>query len=105
MHLSGYPIKVRLDSRSINMISTQLTHFGSFFTYEFIRKPRSLSKLPRFKTTEFLSFLIYIGPIVLNKTIDIALRCMNISCYYTLLLQFCCQKDIYRQLVVILHKP
>ncbi|KAK5638535.1 hypothetical protein RI129_012830 [Pyrocoelia pectoralis] len=71
--VSGYPIHVRLDSRSVNSISTQLKHLGLFVPYEFNRKPRSLSELPRYKATEFRTFLLYTGPIVLNKIIDVAL--------------------------------
>lgn len=46
---------------------------------EFNRKPRSLDDLDRFKATELRSFLLYTGPIVLRKNIDI-------NVYYNFLL-------------------
>ncbi|KAB0790391.1 hypothetical protein PPYR_15239, partial [Photinus pyralis] len=44
-----------------------------YIPQEINRKPRPLSELARFKATEFRSFLLYIGPIVLPQVVDIAI--------------------------------
>lgn len=45
------------------------------FLCEFSRKPRTLSELSRWKASEFRSFLLYIGPVVLENVLDD--KCLN----------------------------
>lgn len=42
-----------------------------FIPIEFVRRPRSLNELDRWKATEFRMFLLYFGPIILQKYLDV----------------------------------
>lgn len=66
----GGSLKVRLQARVVNNITEHIISLRNFIPEEINRKPRSLSDLQRWKATEFRTFLLYIGPIVL-KNIDI----------------------------------
>lgn len=58
---------VRFLNNNIELeISNQLIEFKPFFPSEFNRLPRSLEELEYWKATEFRSFLLYTGPIVLK---------------------------------------
>ncbi|CAG7830702.1 unnamed protein product, partial [Allacma fusca] len=59
-------LKARLPSRSIEAISVQLNTLTKFIPTEFARKSRSLRELDHFKATEYRSFLLYFGIIVLK---------------------------------------
>lgn len=61
-------LRVRFCSRDVTKISEALLSCRQFFVSEFNRKPRSLTELPRFKATEFRSFLIYSGVLVLRHS-------------------------------------
>jgi hypothetical protein len=50
-----------------SLISKNLVNLSPNIPSEFSRRPRELKLLLRWKATEFRSFLIYFGPIVLNK--------------------------------------
>ncbi|KAB0795928.1 hypothetical protein PPYR_09989 [Photinus pyralis] len=67
--MSG-PLPTRLGSKTINAMSARLESLRNYIPVEFNRKPRSLSELQRWKATEFRSFLLYLGPVVLNNLID-----------------------------------
>ena len=54
----------KLSSAYLSSISTQLNDL--VLPSEFARQPRSLSELDRWKATEFRSFLLYSGPIILR---------------------------------------
>lgn len=69
---TGGDLRVRLCGREVLNISEKLIFYKDFVISEFNRKPRSLSDLARFKATEFRTFLVYVGIIVLkdiNKAI------------------------------------
>jgi len=59
------PLSCRLGPRQILEISRRLITLKSSFPSEFSRKSRSLKDLKHWKATEFRSFLLYSGPIVL----------------------------------------
>lgn len=48
------------------MISSDLIHFKKSFPAEFSRLPRSLDEVEFWKATEFRTFVLYTGPIVLK---------------------------------------
>ncbi|KAK9687290.1 hypothetical protein QE152_g36557 [Popillia japonica] len=68
----GGNLKVRLSSNAVNSISNKLVALKDFIPIEINRKPRTLRELPRFKATEFRTFLLYLGPLVLKNIVDVA---------------------------------
>ena len=60
------PREYRLSQVQLNTISNGLLLFKGKFPSEFVRQPRSLSDLDKWKATEFREFLLYSGAIVLN---------------------------------------
>lgn len=60
------PKHVRLSNPDINTILTELLNLHSMFSSEFCRLLRSLEEIEFWKATEFRSFLLYTGPIVLR---------------------------------------
>lgn len=54
--ISG-PLQTRLQSRTVVEKSEALVSFKKYIPIEFIRKSRALSEVPRWKATEFRSFL------------------------------------------------
>ncbi|XP_051157951.1 uncharacterized protein LOC127279569 [Leptopilina boulardi] len=61
------PLKVRLSSEEIRKISKRLLNLRCSIPCEFGRKPRSLLTYAHWKATEFRTFLLYTGPVVLKK--------------------------------------
>lgn len=68
----GGNLKVRLSGRLTLLLSSKLLHLKDHIPKEIIRKPRALSELPRFKATEFRTFLLYTGVVVLLDIVDVA---------------------------------
>lgn len=64
------PLNVRLPSSKIKQTSSLLLSFRSKFPCEFSRKPRAIEEVLRWKATEFRSFLLYIGPLVLKSIVS-----------------------------------
>ncbi|CAI6373797.1 unnamed protein product [Macrosiphum euphorbiae] len=65
-NLKCAPLSVRLQSRSVHVISSNHLSLRPFITNDFSRYPRSLSDVSRWKATEFRLFLLYTGPIALQ---------------------------------------
>ncbi|KAJ8928268.1 hypothetical protein NQ314_019219 [Rhamnusium bicolor] len=86
----GGNLKVRLRSRTVDILSKHLISLKPFIPIEFNRKPRSLSELPRWKATEFRTFLLYVGPLILKNNIDLAVyeHFLLLHCGISLLLSF-----------------
>uniref|UniRef100_A0A2S2QHW4 Uncharacterized protein n=1 Tax=Sipha flava TaxID=143950 RepID=A0A2S2QHW4_9HEMI len=63
-------LNVRLPSWKINQLSELIINLKPFFVCEFSRKPRTLIEVACWKATEFRYFLLYIGPIVLDKVLS-----------------------------------
>lgn len=68
--VGGNRNNVRLQSRQVNLISEKLLSIKQNIPSEINRKPRSLSELSRFKATEYRTFLLYTGIIVLKDVVD-----------------------------------
>ena len=66
-------MKCRQSHSIISSISDHLLQLKSSTPSEFIRKPRSLSEVKRWKATEYTDFLLYTGPIVLLGKLPSAL--------------------------------
>ncbi|XP_065683810.1 uncharacterized protein LOC124813452 isoform X1 [Hydra vulgaris] len=60
------PLKTRLSTQQVMKISEHQKLLRSSIPNEFMRKPRSLTELDRWKATEFRLFLLYTGPLVLK---------------------------------------
>lgn len=68
------PYSVRLPSWKIDIISHDAISLKTSFPCEFSRIPRSLDEFSRFEATEFRTYLLYIFPIILSKT-------LSLNCY------------------------
>lgn len=81
------PVRFLNDDIS-NEISSELICLKAFFPKEFSRSPRSLEELEYWKATEFRSFLLYSGPIVLKGRLKKSLykHFMILHCAIRLLL-------------------
>ncbi|XP_076670003.1 uncharacterized protein LOC143369665 isoform X1 [Andrena cerasifolii] len=64
------PLSVRISASLRERISEKLTSIGTSTPIEFSRKPRSLKELKYWKASEFRSFLLYTGPIVLQPVLQ-----------------------------------
>ena len=60
---------VKLSSRQILDISEQLIALRDYIPSDFVRRPRSLLELDRWKATEFRTFLLYTGPVILKSVL------------------------------------
>ncbi|XP_047146070.1 uncharacterized protein LOC105843291 [Hydra vulgaris] len=60
------PIPLRLSSGQINLLNFYLCSLKEYIPIEFNRKPRSLKDLKLWKASEFRTFLLYCGPVVLK---------------------------------------
>lgn len=61
------PLKTRLSASKVDQISKKLLILRRSMPSEFGRKPRSLFEFRHWKATEFRTFLVYAGPVVLKK--------------------------------------
>ncbi|KAB0804565.1 hypothetical protein PPYR_01535 [Photinus pyralis] len=57
------PIQTRMT------LSEALVNLKTYMPSEFVRKPRELNSLPRWKATELRSFVLYLAPIVLKQSL------------------------------------
>lgn len=57
----------RLSRTTVSDLSNDIIQCKQICPSDFSRKPRSLTELKYWKATEFRSFLLYIGPVVLKK--------------------------------------
>ncbi|KAL4713328.1 hypothetical protein ACJJTC_012400 [Scirpophaga incertulas] len=62
--------KVKMDSRKITIMNERLSYLRQFIPNDFNRKPRSVQDLDRWKATEFRTFLLYIGPVVMYRLLE-----------------------------------
>ena len=60
------PFRVRIGNNCTKSISESLMICKTHMPREFVRKGRSLQELDRWKATEFRTFLLYTGPVVLK---------------------------------------
>lgn len=63
------PSNCRLHRRQQEELSERLVSLNGAMPGEFVRQPRSLNEIDRWKATEFRQFLLYSGPVVLSSVI------------------------------------
>ena len=61
------PLKVRLSATQVNKITKSLLTLRWSIPSEFVRKPRTLQEYRFWKASEFRTFLLYTGPVVLKN--------------------------------------
>lgn len=67
--IKNSPLSIRLLSKSVKIISTRLLHLKICVKCDFARIPRGLNEVLRWKATEFRTFILYTGPVVLQSII------------------------------------
>lgn len=81
---------VKLNAQSVSTISKRLASLKPYFPVEINRKPRKdpIHDLPRWKATEFRSFLVYVGPVVIKGIVDPSIyeHFLLLHCAITILL-------------------
>ena len=89
------PLHVRIGANTVSLISDGIMALQSYLPREFARKGRKLAEIERWKATEFRTFLLYTGPIVLRgKLSDILYKkCMMLFAGVTIL----CNINLYEQ--------
>ncbi|KAL2082539.1 hypothetical protein ACEWY4_022357 [Coilia grayii] len=63
------PLATRIGSQSVQSISQKIIALGKSLPKNFNRKGRALTEVDRWKATEFRTFLLYTGPIVLKSNL------------------------------------
>ena len=53
--------------QNVDQISKRLEEMRTFFPCDFVRKSRGLKEVKKWKATEFRNFLLYSGPVVLDR--------------------------------------
>ncbi|CAI6367343.1 unnamed protein product [Macrosiphum euphorbiae] len=61
------PVSVRYPSWKIKEVSSAMEKLKAQIPCEFARKPRSFDEISRWKATEYRTFLLYTGPIVMKS--------------------------------------
>ena len=67
------PLECRIGHHVKTLISSNLLPYQPFVSKKFVRKPRDLAEVDRWKATEFRQFLLYLGPVTLTGLIDLAM--------------------------------
>ena len=60
----------KLSAGQLTLISNNLVQYKGLLPSEFVRQPRELKELKRWKATEFRQFLLYTGPVVLKHVLS-----------------------------------
>lgn len=82
------PLKIRLNSAKCKFLSNSLIGLKNVIPIDFHRKPRGVDELPKWKATEFRTFLLYLGPVVLKNKINekcyLNFMCLHVSIFILL---------------------
>jgi len=82
------PLKNRLNSAKCKLLSNNLITLKHCIPIDFQRKPRGIDEVSRWKATEFRTFLLYLGPVVLvnivNKKCYLNFLCFHVSIFILL---------------------
>ncbi|XP_035710411.1 uncharacterized protein LOC118436418 isoform X1 [Folsomia candida] len=66
---TGKPKYLKLSGKVMNDITCALIKQQKYVPSDFNRRPRELNELARWKATEYRLFILYVGPVVLEKQI------------------------------------
>lgn len=81
-------LKNRLSSAKSKMLSNNLIKLKNCIPIDFQRKPRGVDEVPRWKATEFRTFFLYLGPVVLmnivSKICYLIFLCLHVSIFILL---------------------
>ncbi|ODM92363.1 hypothetical protein Ocin01_14323 [Orchesella cincta] len=83
--------KFRLSARQTHILSQKIIELKPYFSKDFQRKPRSLLHLKNWKATEYRTFLLYVGPIVLNSILPSEYY-NHFLCLHVAVTVLCCRK-------------
>ena len=90
------PLQSRISANMTNRISQSLVSIRHCIPYLFNRKPRGLEELKLWKATEFRTFLLYTGPVVLKPV-------LNADMYFHFLSLSVAMRILYSYLLVEQH--
>ena len=82
----------RLSSVQQNVLSDRLVALNGILPTDFVRQPRSLSELDRWKATELRSFLLYTGIVVLKGILS--KECYKHFLSLSLAIRMLCEKSV-----------
>lgn len=68
--MSKGPLSVCIRAAAVHKLSKYLLNLNQYIPSDFVRKAREISDVSRWKATEFRSFLLYFGPIVLKNILN-----------------------------------
>ena len=95
---------IKQSSRHILEISDRLVKLRNNIPSDFVRRPRSLVELDRWKATEYRQFLLYTGPVVLKSILpsSVYVHFLSLSISMAILLKDGISADI--ELLTFAHK-
>jgi len=65
------PLTCRQGAGFVRHVSSAIIDLARFMPKEFLRKGRELADLDRWKATEFRQFLLYLGPVILRRSLPL----------------------------------
>lgn len=92
---------VRLFDTNITEIDKNIIKYRNQSVIEFVRKPRSIKDIDRWKATEFRQFLLYYGPILLkthlNKNMYLHFLCLHCAIRILATPELCIKYNAFAQ--------
>lgn len=69
------PLRVRLSGQLVNEINRRVSKIKNHLPSEFSRRPRSIMEIDHFKATEFRTFLLYTGVVLIRRIVAPHMYC------------------------------
>lgn len=101
--ITGNAYNVRLSSRIITELSSSIRGISSFMPSEFLRRPRGLDEIQYWKASEYRTFLLYVGIVVMRDNVSESMyyHFLVLHCAITLLCQTNCKSNIQTARILI----